>query len=421
MKEESVHMAEKNLVKEAYKKALSTGGKTGLNCIAELDPACHSKGNDSLPLYGIPVLVKDNIDVKGLHTTAGSLVLSDNIAKEDAPVIRNLRRNGAAIFGKTNMTEFANYVDPSMPAGYSSRGGQVIHAGNPRLSPSGSSTGSAVAVSAGIVSMAVGTDTCHSITACAKFNGICGLKPPAGTLSKKGIIPISKTLDSAGALADSLENALKLYSAMRDEALEKIEPKKIGKLQVAVNIANAEVLSDAENAFIRNTVEKIRAAGGQSCEVNQPPAPHLPIIMKYEFKPGLEEYLGESSASMKTLSEIVSYYEDHPETMMKYGASFLKAALLETPGGLKSPEYLDAVQIRKETIRKVTDEISGFDAVIMSGPTSMMHFCGFPTVTIASSERDETGVNTALILYGTDEYRLYAAALAIEELINENR
>ena len=410
-------MTKANCIEEALGKVLSTGGKSGLNCIAELDPACHSEGGASLPLCGVPVLVKDNIDVKGLHTTAGSLALSDNMAKEDAPVIRNLRKNGAAILGKTNLTEFANFVDPSMPAGYSSRGGQVIHAVNPKLSPSGSSSGSAVAVSAGIVSMAVGTDTSHSITACAKFNGICGLKPPAGILSQKGIVPISKTLDSAGTLADSFTNALKLYSAMREEALEEIRPREIGKLHIAVNRANVQVLSKAEDAFIRKTTDGIRAAGGLCGEVDQPFLPALSTIMKYEFRPMLEAYLKDSAASRKTLSEIVSYYEAHPETMMKYGASLLKAALDDAPGGLDSPEYREALQTRKETIEKVTAEISKFDAVIMSGPTSVMHLCGLPTVTVAASEKDENGVKRALILYGTDEYRLYSAALAIEGLI----
>ena len=139
--------------REEMARLLKTGGKEGLNCIAELDQAALEQvgAAGSLPLSGIPVLVKDNIDVRGLHTTAGSLALEDNIAGADAPIIRNLRRSGAVPIGKTNMTEFANYVTKGMPGGYSSRGGQVIHAVDPKLSASGSSSGSAVAVAAGIV------------------------------------------------------------------------------------------------------------------------------------------------------------------------------------------------------------------------------------------------------------------------------
>ena len=153
--------------KIALAKAEELGGKNGLNCIAELDPTAREQAKEldarsearASDFWGTPVLIKDNIDVKGLHTTAGSLALEDNIAVEDAPIIRNLRKNGAVILGKTNMTEFANYTTGGMPGGYSSRGGQVIHAVNPSLSPAGSSTGSVVAVAAGIVPAAVGTDT----------------------------------------------------------------------------------------------------------------------------------------------------------------------------------------------------------------------------------------------------------------------
>ena len=368
-------------------------------------------------LAGIPVLVKDNIDVKSLHTTAGSLALADNIAREDAPVIRNLRRNGAVILGKTNMTEFANFTTENMPGGYSSRGGQVVHAVDPKLSPTGSSSGSAVAVAAGIVPMAVGTDTSHSVTACAMFNGICGLKPPAGTLSAEGIIPIARTLDSAGAMARNLTDTLKLYSAMRDEPLPELPPLKTDGLRIAVNQAQRETLQEDRKHFLDSLLKKLKAGGAVTGEVNQGAAPEMVTIMRWEFRPMLEDYLEKSTAKRKTLAEIVAYYEANPDTMMKYGDTLLRAALDETPGGLQGKPYLDALEARKEAIVRVTAEIENYDAVLMTGPTSIMHFCGLPTVTVAGAKKDPNGVNEAVILYGKNEYRLYEAALAIEQVM----
>ena len=410
-----------NQTENALLLAERTGGKDGLNCIAELDPnapeqaAEMEKNGRNLPLSGVPVLVKDNIDVKGLHTTAGSLALADNIALSDAPVIRNLRRNGAVILGKTNMTEFANYVSEGMPGGYSSRGGQVLHAVDPKLPVAGSSSGSAVAVAAGIVPMAVGTDTSHSITACAMFNGICGLKPPAGVLSAEGIIPIAKTLDSAGPMARNLPDTLKLYSAMRDEPLSELKPKETNQLRIAVNLANQSVLSADQDHFIQLLLERLEKADAAIENVTQMPPPELATIMRWEFKPMLEAYLAHSSASRKTLAEIVEYYETHPDTMMKYGDSYLRAALDKTPGGLQGKPYLKAMKIREKTTARVTEQIGKYDAVLMTGPTSIMHFCGLPSVTVAAPVKTEAGLNRAVILYGKDEYRLYEAALAIEQ------
>ena len=410
-----------NQTENALALAGSIGGKNGLNCIAELDETAAEQAKaqeadkqDRL-LCGIPVLVKDNIDVKGLHTTAGSLALADNISREDAPVIRNLRRNGAVILGKTNMTEFANFTTDGMPGGYSSRGGQVVHAVNPKLSPAGSSSGSAVAVAAGIVPMAVGTDTSHSVTGCAMFNGICGLKPPAGTLSAEGIIPIARTLDSAGAMARNLTDTLKLYSAMRDEPLPELVPLKTDRLRIAVNRAQMETLQESQKRFMNSLLKKLKAGGAVTGEVDQGAAPEMVTIMRWEFRPMLEEYLEKSTAKRKTLAEIVAYYEANPDTMMKYGDTLLRAALDETPGGLQGKPYLDALKVRREAISQVTAEIENYDAVLMTGPTSIMHFCGLPTVTVAGGRKNPDGVNEAVILYGKDEYRLYEAALAIEQ------
>ena len=411
-----------NQTEKALALAEEIGGKNGLNCIAELDPtaldqAIAMDGNDDrhLPLRGVPVLVKDNLDVRGLHTTAGSLALEDNIALSDAPVIRNLRRNGAVILGKTNMTEFANYVTQGMPGGYSSRGGQVLHAVDPKLPVAGSSSGSAVAVAAGIVPMAVGTDTSHSITACAKFNGICGLKPPVGSLSAEGIIPIARTLDSAGSMARNFSDTLKLYSAMRDEPLPELKPKQTGQLRIAVNRANVLNIPAEEKRFIRLLLERLKEAGAVIENVVQMPPPELVTIMRWEFRPMLEDYLAGASASRKTLAEIVEYYESHPDTMMKYGDSYLRAALDETPGGLQGKPYLKALKIREKTIARISEKIEKYDAVLMKGPTSIMHFCGFPSVTVAAPVKTDAGINQTVILYGKDEYRLYEAALTIEQ------
>ena len=342
-------------------------------CIAELDETAAvesgkcSENAHFPPLSGMPILVKDNIDVKGFHTTAGSLALADNMALNDAPIIQNLRRNGAVIIGKSNMTEFANYVSTKMPGGYSSRGGQVIHAVKSGLDPLGSSTGSAVAVAAGIVPMAVGTDTSHSITACAMGNGICGLKPPAGVLSQEGIIPISKTFDSAGAMAQNVSDTLKLYSAMRDEPLPEITQTPAGKLRISVNIANADMNPQERRKYLDGVIETLRNNGVVISEVNQPPTPELPSIMKREFGTGLEAYLIKSGAKLKTLKQIVEYYEAHPDTMMKYGCDLLRGALYDSSQkAYVVEEYQKAMKSRANELQRITKEISDYDAVLMN-------------------------------------------------------
>lgn len=410
-----------NKIQEAIRLAKELGGKDGLNYIAELDETAaeqceNTVAGQSLPLSGVPVLVKDNIDVKGFRTTAGSLALADNLAENDAPVIRNLRRNGAVIIGKSNMTEFANFVSSTMPGGYSSRGGQVIHAVKPGLDPLGSSTGSAVAVAAGIVPMAVGTDTSHSVTACAMGNGICGLKPPAGVLSQEGIIPISKTFDSAGAMANNVSDVLKLYSAMRDEPLPEIRPAQAQRLRIAVNTTNAEMNPEEIKSFLNGVIDTLKDNGAVITEVSEPLPPQLATIMKYEFRPGLEEYLKKSGAKLKTLMEIAEYFDTHPDTMMKYGYDLLHGALCDAPS---DEEYRDALKVREEVISNVTEKIVDCDAVLVTGPTYIMHFCGLPTITVAGSSLDANGVRQAVIMYGTDELRLYAAALAVEKLLNQ--
>src|SRR4051794_33017315 len=150
------------------------------------------------PLHGVPVLVKDNLDVAGLPTTAGNVALQNSVPDKDSTVVAKLRAAGAVILGKTNLTEFANFMSSTgMPSGYSSLGGQVLTPYDLDASPSGSSSGSGAAAAAGLAAITIGTETSGSIISPAAAQGDVGLRPTVGLVSRTGIIPISATQDTA--------------------------------------------------------------------------------------------------------------------------------------------------------------------------------------------------------------------------------
>ncbi|HEY3190650.1 MAG TPA: amidase family protein, partial [Solirubrobacteraceae bacterium] len=167
------------------------------------------------PLHGIPIFLKDNIATADrLHTSAGSLALTDCVAPRDAFLVTRLREAGAVILGKANMTEWANFLTTNMPAGYSSRGGQVKNPYGDTLSPGGSSSGSAVAVAADLCTGAVGTETSGSILSPANWNSIVGVKPTLGLISRSGIVPIAASQDTAGPFGRTVADAAVLLGAM---------------------------------------------------------------------------------------------------------------------------------------------------------------------------------------------------------------
>ena len=389
-----------------------------LNAVAEINESAikqaremdaQKSGRDG-SLFGLPVLIKDNIDVAGLHTTAGSLALADNIPKTNANVVENILRNGGIILGKTNMTEFANFTSKGMTNGYSSRGGQVKSAYDETKDPSGSSTGSAVAVSAGFSAMAVGTDTSFSVVACAMYNGIVGFKPSVGSLPSSGIVPIASTLDSAGPLCKDLSDAILLYSGMIEKPFAPIQPIPARKLKIGVNVFDREKISDTQWRRLEGLFERLRSDGTRFSEVNQPYSPHLYTIMRCEFKRDLERYLAHASAKMKSLDEIIAFYEANPETIMKYGISTLREALQSS---VEETSYREAMAERARMRVQVIKELEAFDACVMTGPTSIMHFVGLPSLALRLCS-GEDGMPMGIILYGADERRLLAAALTIE-------
>lgn len=385
-----------------------------LNAVAEVDEtalaqarALDAAGERSLPLFGLPILVKDNIDVRGLHTTAGSLALTDNVAQADATVIENLRQNGAVILGKTNMTEFANWVTQGMPGGYSARGGQVVHPYDRKRDPSGSSTGSAVAVAAGLCAAAIGTDTSFSIVACAGEHGVAGFKAAHGALPLQGIVPIASTLDMPGPIARTLSDALLIYRGMGGH-LPELQPTPPERMRIALNMANREHVAPAQLAAYERLLICLQVSGARVSEITQPPVPQQKAIMRCEFRRELEAYLAGSAASRKTLAEIVAHYEAAP-ARRKYGITYLTESLASSP---EDAEYAAAIAERARLREDVLAELAEYDAVLVTGPTNVMHFTGLPSLTVPLFM--DGMLPKGVILYGADETRLLSAALTIE-------
>ena len=212
---------------EIYLKRIEDIDKSGpkLNAIIDINSASALIANEMDnerkagklrgPLHGIPVVIKDNIDTADkMQTTAGALAMEGNIASNDAFIVKKLREAGAIIIGKSNLSEWANFRSTQSCSGWSSRGGQTK---NPYIldhNPCGSSAGSGVAVAANLCVVAVGTETDGSVVCPASVNGIVGIKPTVGLISRSGIIPISKTQDTAGPMARTVRDAVILLGVL---------------------------------------------------------------------------------------------------------------------------------------------------------------------------------------------------------------
>ena len=339
-------------------------------------------------LYGVPILIKDNINTGDrMHTSAGSVALAGNIAPEDAPVTRMLREAGAVILGKTNMTEFANYMSETMPNGYSSRGGQTLNLYDPEADPSGSSTGSAVAVAAGMCSAAVGSETCGSIISPAQCAGIVGIKPTAGLVSSQGVIPISFTLDTLGPMARCVDDAGLLLGVLAGKPIAQPHETRLTGVHIGIS---RMTLEDADPEWIDANEKLISVMRELGADCNELPENHIDTgyiytIMRHEFKSGINNYL-QSMRNPKipqSLQDIIQYNEKNPDIALKYGQDILLRDNASI--GTTEPEYLDAMKARDASIRMLNEmfDSNGIDVLFMPAANiGLAAATGFPSMTI---------------------------------------
>ncbi len=320
------------------------------------------------PLHGIPVLLKDNVDTNDkMHTSAGSLALAESYAPEDSYVAYFLREAGAIILGKTNMTEWANFMTEGMPSGYSSRGGQTLNPYGPgKFDVGGSSAGSGSAIAANFAVVAVGTETSGSILSPSSQNSLVGIKPTVGLVSRAGIIPIAHTQDTAGPMARTVKDAAYLLSAIAE--VDKRDPITYtsrtlssteftqyldvdGLKGARIGIAREVYfgyLSDEKRAVMDYAVKKLEELGATVVEDVKIPSSKNKWsydVLTYEFKVDLNAYLRKLDPSVKVrnLTDLIKFNKENEEKMLKYGQIILEEAE-KTSGTLTEKMYLEALE-----------------------------------------------------------------------------
>ena len=373
-----------------------------LNSIIELNPDALSiaraldeewqRSGPRGPMHGIPVVLKANIDTADqMHTTAGSLALRDHISREDAFIVSRLRDAGAIILAKANLSEWANFRSTKSTSGWSSIGGQTHNAYNTTRNPCGSSSGSAVSVAASLTAVAIGTETDGSIVCPSGVNGIVGIKPSLGLISRSGIIPIARSQDTAGPMARTVRDAAILLDAMTgtdssDPLNATFEP---GPGSFADNLSKNAlegkrigVIRSFRGAKSNRRVESIFRSSRRAMKRNgavivdditidfDGVSAAQGIVLMHEFKADLAAYFKRSGAPFESLAEIVAFNDAHADTVMPY---FGQERMLVSNGSgdLTDFEYLDALEDSKLLSRAAIDAVMlEHDLDVLIAPTN---------------------------------------------------
>ena len=353
--------------------------------------ASNDEKNSLIEIYDNPndinlinIVIKDNIDIGGKVTSAGSLALKDNIAKSDAFIIDKLKRANYYILGKANLSEWANFRSEDSVSGWSSLGGQTKHYLDDIYNPCGSSSGSAVAVSMGIVDIAIGTETNGSISCPSSVNGIVGMKPTTGLVSRSGIVPISSSQDTAGpmgATVDIVAKTLEVISGYdeNDPATSFIPSNFDFNFSSATkNISLNGVrlgLLDSENSNLqviklhKKIKEIVNSLGGEVILINDDrdyPGDAEYYVLLYEFRVGLEEYLKNTNSSMKTITDIIDFNNKNKDIVMPYFGQDIFYKSVESTSYLK---YLWSKYKLNKSYKSTKDLLEKYDLDAFIGLT----------------------------------------------------
>jgi amidase len=412
-------------------------------------------------MHGIPVLIKDNIDTADkMKTTAGSLALSNDPRPErDAFIVAKLRDAGAIILGKTNLSEWANFRDGSSSSGWSGRGGQTH---NPYIldrNPCGSSSGTGAAIAASLATVGIGTETDGSILCPSSINGLVGIKPTVGLVSRSGIIPISATQDTAGPMCRTVEDAALVLQALigsdpRDPATRNIPALQFSLQRDGLRGARIGVARDywGRSAFVDKVMDtslaQMKNAGAVLVDVKFPNLNKFGdaefLVLQYEFKDGLEKYLRERGSAYRTLDDLIAYNKANAAKELQYfGQSIFETS--SKKGDLKSKEYLDALETarkysREEGIDKVMNE-NNLDAVVAPsnaptwmidlvsgdcgssyvGSSSMPAVAGYPNVTVPAGFARELPIGISFFGKAWSEPTLIKFAYSFEQATKARR
>ena len=383
------------------------------------------------PLHGVPILIKDNIEsADGTATTAGSLALANNVTGRDAPVVARLRAAGAVILGKTNLSEWANIRSIHSTSGWSAVGGLVKNPYVLDRSACGSSSGTGAAIAAGLAVVGVGTETDGSVTCPSSMNGLVGLKPTVGLVSRTHIVPISASQDTAGPMGRSVADVAALLSVMAgsdpaDPATAEADARKVdytaalagaslkGVRLGVLRYALEDVGPDVRAVFAR-TLDALRAQGAEIIEVAdfRPPegfGDREGLVLWTELKAGLNAYLASTDPAKvktRTLADVIAFDGATARETALFGQDVFEKA--QATKGLSDPAYIKARDDNQRASREGIDRLLAegkLDALIAptttpawrtdvvlgdhdvsEGATSLAAVAGYPHLTVPMGE-----------------------------------